>query len=142
MKRSHILLSIAPIAGLIALPLTGTAGATSITGTSSTSSTAHSSQSTTSTIPRSIMHSQQLKAEAEVLNTSTSNIQAAHKGKTFKKLLSAAGMTRQEFMKKVAQQIQSDLEAMGYSQSQIIITKQHYSIMHLRHEEKHEKGRN
>ena len=140
MKRFYMLLALAPVSGLIALPLTGTAHAANVVGASGLVANTSSSQSSTSFIPRAVMHSQQLKAEATVLNTTTNNIQAAHKSKTFKKLLSAAGMSRKVFMVKVAQQLQIALEAMGYSQSQIIITKQHHVIMRLRHEEKHEKN--
>lgn len=137
-RLSKYFLSFAAIAGLIVVPLAGTAFAST---TSTPSSFVNNNHANSNIIPRSTLRSQRLIAESEVLKTSTASVQAAHKDHTFKKLLAASGLTRKQFSLKVAAQLKSNLEAMGYSADQIIITRQHHEIMHYRHEERHEKGR-
>ena len=90
----------------------------------------------TSGIPRSVFKHDRLDAEAQVLNTTTANVLAAHKNKTFSSLLSSAGLTRKTFTQKVKTQLASDLESQGYSQSQVTIALQHRTIVRLHHKEK------
>lgn len=89
----------------------------------------------TSGIPRSIFREERLDAAAEVLNTTTANIQAAHKNKTFATILSNAGLTKQTYAQKLKTELTSDLEAKGYTQDQITIALQHRTIVRLRHHE-------
>lgn len=90
----------------------------------------------TSGIPRSVFRQDRLDAAAEVLNTTTSNIQTAHKDKTFASLINNAGLTRKTYRQKLKAQLTSELEAQGYTQDQITIAFQHRVIHHLRHHKK------
>lgn len=90
----------------------------------------------TSGIPRGIFKQERLAAASEVLHTSTANIQAAHKYKTFKQLISQAGLTQQTYREKLRTQLVADLESKGYSQDQITIALQHKQIVRLHHKEK------
>ncbi len=94
----------------------------------------------TSGIPRTVFMQERLDAVAQVLGTSTSNVQAAHKNKSFKQLVSNAGLTKATFSQKVKAQLTTDLESKGYSQSQVTIALQHRNIVHLRHELKQDKN--
>lgn len=87
-------------------------------------------------IPRSVFKQERLTAESQVLNTSTENIQAAHKNKTLSQLIKAAGLTPKTYHQKLKAQLTSDLEGKGYSQDQVIIALQHKTIVHLRHQNK------
>ena len=72
-------------------------------------------------------------AVAEVLNTTTANVQAAHKNHTLKQLVQNAGLTPKTFGQKVRAQLTSDLESKGYSQDQVTIALQHREIVRLKH---------
>ena len=71
-----------------------------------------------------------------MLNTSTSNIQAAHKDKTLKTLIANDGLTRQSFNQKVKADLTAELENAGYTQDQVTIALQHRTILRLRHHDK------
>jgi hypothetical protein len=90
-------------------------------------------------IPRTIFKQDRLDAVAQVLNTSTANVQAAHKNKVFSELISNAGLTKKTFVQKVKAQFTTDLENQGYSQDQVTIALQHRAIVGLRHHHHHEK---
>jgi hypothetical protein len=79
-------------------------------------------------IPNSIMHTERLSAEASVLKTTTSDVQAAHKAKTMKQLVTSAGLTEKTYHKALKTQIDKDLEAKGYSATEIKATlhKEHH----------------
>jgi len=87
----------------------------------------------TSGIPRTVFQQERLSVVAEVLKTTTVNVQAAHKDKTMGQLISGAGLTKKTFHQQVTAQLTSDLEAKGYSQDQVTIALQHRTIHHLRH---------
>ena len=87
-------------------------------------------------IPRSTFKNDRLEAAATVLNTSTSNIQTAHKDKTLSQLISKAGLTKKTFREKVRSQTTTELKSQGYSQDQITIAFQHRTILKLRHHKK------
>lgn len=105
-------------------------------GVASAASTNSNGNVGASGIPRSVFKQEQLDAASEVLHTSTTNIQSAHKNKTFSQLISAAGLTKKTYSEKLKTQLTSDLEAKGYSQDQVIIALQHRIIVHLRHHDK------
>jgi|GEM_PF-2429582 len=94
----------------------------------------------TSGIPRSVFQTERLDAVAKVLNTSPSNIQTAHKDKTISQLIKSAGLTKETFHEKVKAQLTADLQAQGYSQSQITIALQHRNIERLHHEIKKDRS--
>ncbi|HVV66685.1 MAG TPA: hypothetical protein VHB72_01280 [Candidatus Saccharimonadales bacterium] len=96
----------------------------------------------TSGIPRSIFSQERLDAEAQVLNTTTANVQTARKNHTLKQLISQAGLTPETFMQKLKSQLTSDLESKGYSQDQITIALQHKEIVRLHHKADKEKKTN
>lgn len=87
----------------------------------------------TSGIPRSVFKQERLDAEAQVLNTTVANVQAAHKNKTFGQLITNANLTKKTFAQKLKAQLTSDLESKGYSQNQITIALQHKIIGRLYH---------
>ena len=89
-----------------------------------------------STIPRTVFKQERLDAESQVLNTSTSSIQTAHKDKTMKTLITNAGLTKKTYAEKLKTQLTTDLEAKGYSSDQVTIALQHKTIHRLRHEKK------
>jgi hypothetical protein len=84
-------------------------------------------------IPRSVFKQERLDAASQVLNTTTANVQAAHKNKTFAQLVSQAGLTKKTYHQKLKTQLTTDLEAQGYSQSQITIALQHREIVRQHH---------
>ncbi len=87
----------------------------------------------TSGIPRTVFQQEKQDAVAEVLNTTTANVQAARKDHTLKQLISNAGLTPKTFAQKVKTQLTTDLEAKGYSQEQVTIALQHKQIGRLHH---------
>lgn len=89
-----------------------------------------------SSIPRSTFKQDMLSATAQVLNTTTTQVQAARKNHTFSQLLKNAGLTRQTFRQKLKAQLTSELKGQGYSQDQITIALQHRTIVRLRHHDK------
>lgn len=93
-----------------------------------------------SDIPRSVFMQERQDAVAEVLNTTPTNVQAAHKNHTLHQLISQAGLTKQTFDQKVKDQLTADLEAKGYSQDQITIALQHKQIVRLHHSAKQHKS--
>lgn len=105
------------------------AGATTLIaggmGVASAASTHKNTNVGNSGIPRSVFKVEKLTAKAEVLNTSTANVQAAHQNKSFKTMLSNAGLTKAEFNQKVNQQVTSDLEKLGYTDQQISAALNH-----------------
>lgn len=110
------------LAGVVAA---GGVGIASAAGTHSNTNVGSSG------IPRSVFRQERLDAVAEVLNTSTSNVQTARHDHTLKQLITNAGLTKKTFDQKVKAQLTSDLEAKGYSQSQITIALQHRTIVRL-----------
>jgi hypothetical protein len=90
----------------------------------------------TSSITRTVFRNDRLEAEAQVLNTTTANVQAAHKDKTFARLLTNAGLTKQTFHEKVKVQLTTDLENQGYSANQVAIALQHRMIVGMHHHKK------
>jgi hypothetical protein len=90
----------------------------------------------TSGIPRTTLKQDHLTATAQVLNTTTANVQASRKDKTFSQLVTSAGLTRKTLAEKVKVQLTSELEGQGYSQNQITIALQHHKIARLRHHNK------
>jgi hypothetical protein len=89
-----------------------------------------------SDIPRSVFKQERLDAASQVLNTSTANIQAAHKNHSFSDLLSQADLTKTTYRPKLKAQLTSDLESKGYSQDQVTIALQHRHIEKLHHKDK------
>ncbi len=92
----------------------------------------------TSGIPRATFRQERQDAVAQVLGTTTANVQAAHKAKTMDDLISKAGLTKQTFAQKVKAQLTTDLTAKGYSQDQITIALQHREIVRLHHKAKND----
>lgn len=87
-------------------------------------------------ISRTVFRQERLDAAAQVLNTSTANVQAAHKNKTFAQLITSAGLTKKTFVQKLKAQLTTDLENQGYSQNQVTIALQHRTIVRLHHHKK------
>ena len=124
-KFSYIALSVASV-GIVGIGTLGVASA----------DTTSSGNIGNSGIPRSVFKEERLDAAAEVLNTSTANVQAAHKDKTFSKLISDAGLTRQTYREKLKAELTTDLESEGYTQDQITIALQRIHIHKLKHHDK------
>jgi hypothetical protein len=128
MKVSYIAASLAST-GIIAASAMGVVSAAN-------TQTTNSGNVGSSGIPRTVFRQERLDAVAEVLNTSTANVQAAHKNKTLAQLISNAGLSRKTFVQKVKTQLTTDLENQGYSQNQVTIALQHRTIVRLRHHQK------
>jgi SOS response regulatory protein OraA/RecX len=121
--------------GLLTIGIVGAVGI----GVASAASTSASNTAATvgsSDIPRSVFKAEKQASVAAVLNTSTANVQAAHKNHTLKQLITSAGLTDKTFGQKVKTQLTSDLESKGYSQDQITIALQHKEIVRLQHKAK------
>jgi hypothetical protein len=122
-----------------------TAGVTAVTiagtgfGVASAATNTSSGNVGSSDIPRNVYVQERQAAVAEVLNTTTANVQAAHKNHTLKNLISNAGLTKKTFGEKVKSQLTTDLESKGYSQDQITIAMQHKQIVRLHHKANKEK---
>ncbi|HUD06848.1 MAG TPA: hypothetical protein VMR34_03080 [Candidatus Saccharimonadales bacterium] len=127
MKRLSII-----TASIATIGLVGSVGV----GVANAASSNNSGDVGTSGIPRSVFIEDRLDAVAQVLNTSTSNIQAAHKDKTLKTLIANDGLTRQSFNQKVKADLTAELENAGYTQDQVTIALQHRTILRLRHHDK------
>jgi hypothetical protein len=117
--------------GFIAMSVISVASAATPTSTSTGSTIG------TSGISRTTFRQERLDAVAQVLNTSMTNVQTAHKDKTMKQLISSAGLTKTTFREKVKAQLTTDLEGQGYSQDQITIALQQRTIHRMRHHDKH-----
>jgi hypothetical protein len=124
--KKKVLITIASIAGIGAISLAGI-------GVASAVSPNVSGNVGSSGIPRSVFRQDGLEAIAQVLNTSTSNVQSAIKSKTLHTLITNAGLNKQTFDQKLKAQLTSELESAGYSQNQITIALQHRTIIRLRH---------
>jgi hypothetical protein len=111
------------------------ASALSITNADATSSGAGADVGK-SGITRTVFRNDRLEAEAQVLNTTTAQLQSAHKDKTMAQLIANAGLTKQSFHAKVKAQLTTDLENQGYSQDQVTIALQHRMIVGMRHHKK------
>src|ERR1700733_1133450 len=77
--------------------------------TSNTSSASHTTIGT-SGIPRPVFKQQREDAVAQVLDTTTTNVQSYKKNKDLSQLISEAGLTEKTFREKVKSQITTDLE--------------------------------
>lgn len=126
-------------AGIFALSLVGAGFGVASAATNASASNMNGNVGS-SGIPRSVFSQERLDAEAQVLNTTTDNVQAAHKSHTLKDLISQAGLTPKTFMQKLKTQLTSDLASKGYSQDQITIALQHKEIVRLHHKAKKEKS--
>lgn len=116
-------------AGLIAVSSAGIVSATSSNATVGTSG-----------IPKTVFKTERQAAAAEVLHTTTENIQSAHKNKTMAQLIQNAGLTKKTYAEALKTQLATDLQAKGYSQDQITIALQRKTIAHLRHHDKKQSG--
>lgn len=125
MKKIALLAVSLSGAALLAVAGVGVASA-------ATNSQAKNNNVGSSGIPRSTFKAERLNAAAQVLNTTTDNITAAHKNKTMSQLLSKAGLTKKTYAQKLKAQLTSDLQNEGYNQDQIMIALQHRQIVHLR----------
>jgi hypothetical protein len=112
-------------AGLIPLAVSGLANAATV-------------NSSSSTIPKSVFKSERLSAEAQVLNTTTANVQAAMKNKTLKQLKTGAGLTGSDFSQKLKAQLITDLEAKGYTPAAITNALGHHK--HIGHVKAHKEN--
>ena len=90
----------------------------------------------TSGIPKTVFKQEKLDASAQVLNNTTSDIQTAHQNKTFKTLLSNAGLTKQTYEQKLQAQLTTDLEGLGYTQAQVNTALQKHPVTHIHHGKK------
>jgi hypothetical protein len=81
-----------------------------------------SADSTTSSqnrLPSYTMREDRLTAQAEVLGTTPSNLETTLKTETMKQLLASKNLTAAEFHADVKAQLTKDLEAQGYSSTQV-----------------------
>jgi SOS response regulatory protein OraA/RecX len=97
-------------------------GATFATADSTSTSTTPSSGS----ISRSVMRQDKQQAIAQVLNLTMSQVQADLKAHNLKQVVSDQGLSADTFHQKVEAQLQSELQAQGYSQTQIDSALQRY----------------
>lgn len=126
-KPRYIALSLAG-AGILSLGAIGIASAATPNKASTTIGASGISHTT--------FKQDRLNAVAEVLNTTTANVQTAHKNKTLSQLISNAGLTKKTFAEKVKAGLETELQGQGYSQDQITIALQHRTIARLRHHDK------
>ena len=85
--------------------------------------------------PPSVLKSERIDAEAQVLNTTPANIQTAIKNKTLKQLVTNAGLTRATFNQKLKAQLTTDLEAKGYTPAEVTSDLGHHK--HIGHIKAH-----
>lgn len=90
----------------------------------------------TSGIPKTVFRQEKLDASAQVLNTTPTDVQAAHKDKTLKSLISKAGLTKQTYRQKLQAQLTTDLEELGYTQQQVHTALHKHTIAHTHHGKK------
>ena len=104
-----------------------TVGTLGIVSADSTTQAASTTTSTTNSVavPRTVLHTQRLAAEAQVLKTTPAAVQSAKKGHTLSQLIKAAGMTRASYRQAVHSLVVSNLQALGYTQSQITAATTH-----------------
>jgi hypothetical protein len=129
MKLSYIAAGLTS-SGIIAVSAMGVASA------ATNNSSVKNPNVGSSGIPRTVFKQDHLEAASQVLNTTTANIQTAHKDKTFAQLLKNAGLTRTTYRQKLKTQLTTDLENQGYTQDQVTIALQQKTISHLRHHHK------
>ena len=90
----------------------------------------------TSGIPKTVFRQEKLDASAQVLNTTTANVQAAHQNKAFRTLITNAGLTKQTYQQKLQTQLTTDLEGLGYTQQQVTAALQKHPVAHTHHGKK------
>jgi SOS response regulatory protein OraA/RecX len=129
-KSRYIAASIASV-GVLGFGALGIASAATPAGTTTKSTTIG-----TSGIPRTTFKQDRLSASAQVLNTTSANVQAAQKNKTLSQLITKAALTKKTYGEKLKAQLTSALEKQGYSQDQVTIALQHRTIERLRHDHK------
>ena len=119
--------------------LTGAAASVTLLGASigivnaatpSSSTSSNTSQTTTDRIAHYTMEDVRTQAIAKVLNTSVSDLEDKLKTETMQQIIKDAGLTESSFRDKVKTQVQSDLLAKGYSQTQIDATLDHHGGRH------------
>jgi hypothetical protein len=92
---------------------------------------------TTTTVPRSVYRAEVLQDQETLLKTSKTGLQTAHKDKTTKQLITAAGYkTPGDYHKALRALVTKDLEAKGYNSTQIKATRLHAGYRHEVHAEK------
>jgi hypothetical protein len=79
-----------------------------------------------STIARSVVRADKLQAMAGTLNLTTAQTQADLKAHSLKQVVASAGLTKTTFRQKVQAQMQTELQAQGYNQTQITAALQHF----------------
>lgn len=132
-KTKYLVASVAS-AGVLSLGAFGIVSAA--TPYSATTPTTKNTTVGKSGIPRTTFMQDRLDAVAQVLHTSTANVQTARKNKTVSQLITSTGLTKKTFGEKVKTQLTTELEGQGYSQDQVIIALQHRAILRLRHHNK------
>jgi len=90
-------------------------------------------------IPKMVYRQEKLTAEAQVLKTSTTNVQNALKNKTLKQLITSDNLTVKQFREAVNKDFVADLQSRGYSKDQITIANQKHQIERLKKELKKNK---
>lgn len=106
----------------------------SVAGLSATAASADSMSAnapSSGSIAQSVVREDRLEAMANVLNMTTSQVQTHLKAHDLKQVLANEGLSLQSSGQKVSAQLQSELQAQGYSQAQINSALQHYQ--HQRH---------
>jgi hypothetical protein len=91
----------------------------------SADSTSSNSQSS-SAIGRSVVHADQLQAMAQALNMTPAQVQTHLKAHDVKQVVANAGLSADAYHQKVQAQLKNELQAQGYSQTQIDNAIQHY----------------
>ena len=127
--------------------LTGAAASVTLLGASigivnaatpSTSTPNSSSQASTDRIAHYTIEDVRTQAIAKVLNTTPSALEDKLKTETMQQVIKDAGLTENSFHDKVKAQVQTDLLADGYSQTQIDNTLNHqggkHGHMHMHHD--------
>ncbi|HET9174546.1 MAG TPA: hypothetical protein VFN56_04700 [Candidatus Saccharimonadales bacterium] len=95
-----------------------------------TSLTANTSSNTSASakIPHYTVESERLNAVAQVFNTTPTQLEDTLKTQTMQQVIQSAGLTSSSFQQKVKTQLQSDLEAQGYSQAQVDAVMSHVGM--------------
>jgi hypothetical protein len=114
------------ILSVVSIIVSLASGVVSLGGVASADSATTSNTQPSSSIARSVVHDDQLKAMASVLNLTTAQIQIHLKTHDLQQVVADTGLTGSTYHQKVQTQLESELQAQGYSQTQIDSAAQHY----------------
>lgn len=131
MKRIRVTKNEALAAVSIIVGITSTVAGLSATAASADTSSAALQSS--SSIAQSVIRADRLDTMAKVLNMTTAQVQAHLKAHDLKQVLASKGLSMQASRQSVLAQLKSELQAQGYSQTQIDSALQAYQQRYAGH---------